>query len=118
MKRDRRKFNDNELKEAVKHLAFDVYHFRAYVRLCRDRSLWMCAPILVQAVLYALLLHMRILLNFFGARPKHDDIGVGHFLRYPRIKMTFASGLLTPTDRARDAVIPELCRDSESAESG
>src|ERR1039458_9693808 len=56
-------------KKAVTDLAFEVYHFRCYSRLYRDSQL---ALVLRQAVIYSLLLHVRVLLGFFSGRPVQE----------------------------------------------
>lgn len=94
-------FDRDELKQAVKDLAFDAHHFRCYVRLHREGRLSTCSPAVAQAVRYSLLLHMRVLLNFFSGPPKQDDCWVGHFTIFSGVEKEFNLGVLTPTDDAR-----------------
>lgn len=88
--------DEAQLKEALKHLAFDVYHYRCYSRLQREGRLQTCPPVLMQAVFYALLLHLRLLLDFLYKQPKNDDIWVGHFRVFPEFDAAFPSPILDP----------------------
>jgi hypothetical protein len=72
-------FDRSELIKAAYHLAFDIHHFRFYVRLFKDGRFFSFGPAVQQAVLYSLLLHFRVLLDFFYKKPVHDDCWVGHF---------------------------------------
>jgi hypothetical protein len=92
----------NDLEEALKHLAFDVHHFRAYARLHREGSLSACSPLIAQGVRYSLLLHFRLLLGFFNTKPWRDDRWVGHFRQFPGIEESFKSGPLTPNPKLQD----------------
>jgi hypothetical protein len=71
-------FDKAQLKKAVEHLAFDEYHFRCYAHLLRGGRL---RPTVEQAFIYSLLLHFRILLDFFYGKPEKDDVSVNHFRR-------------------------------------
>jgi hypothetical protein len=94
-------FGKKELTKAVKELAFDVQHFRCYVRLYREGSLRKCSPTVEQAVRYSLLLHFRLLLDFFYEQPSDDDCCVDHFRVLPGFATTFR---LTPNTRTLEAV--------------
>jgi hypothetical protein len=85
-----------EQKTAVTHLAFDVYHFRCYSRLYRDTGLSLATR---QAVVYSLLLHVRVLFGFFGGPPKQDDCWMGNF-----VTDADARKKLTPSDAAKSMV--------------
>ena len=74
-----RAFTVDELKEAVKHLAFDMQHFRCYSTLYSDPHLRRFSAAASQAVMYALLLHLRLLIDFFYGEAKQDDCHVDHF---------------------------------------
>ena len=74
-----RTFTVDELKEAVKHLAFDMQHFRCYSKLYSDVHLQQFSAAASQAVRYALLLHLRLLIDFFYGEAKQDDCHVDHF---------------------------------------
>jgi hypothetical protein len=89
------KFNKDDLEESVKNLAFEVHHFRCYIRIDREHRLWARSPILGQAVRYSLLIHLRILLTFFSGPPRNDDCWVGHFRVFPGVEQAFTSGKLT-----------------------
>lgn len=78
-------FDEKELVEATKHLAFDMYHFRCYARIYNTR---MEQPHR-QAVIYALLLHFRVLLDFFYGKPTKDDVSVRHFDALPNFAARF-----------------------------
>ena len=74
-----RAFKVDELKEAVKHLAFDMQHFRCYSKLYSDVHLERFSAAASQAVMYALLLHLRLLIDFFYGEARQDDCHVDHF---------------------------------------
>ena len=61
-----------ELPQIVEALAFEAYHFRCYLRMYRERRF-------SQATNYTLLLHLRVLIDFFYGPPLRDDCWVGHF---------------------------------------
>lgn len=70
------KFTEQDLEKAAKHIAFEAYHFHRYASLYLDLE----SPILRQAVRYALLLHFRVLLDFFFLlEPRLDDCAVSSF---------------------------------------
>lgn len=90
-----RVFQRDELKSAAEHLAFDGYHFRCYVRLHRESKIQ--SPTLHQAVVYSLLLHLRVLLDFFFASPVKDDVCVDHFRRtLSEFRKSFPIQILEP----------------------
>lgn len=75
-------FTTEELAKAVSHLAFDSFHFQFYGRHLNDRS----SPAAQQAVRYSLLLHFRVLWDFFYEPPIKDDCAVVHFRVFPEVK--------------------------------
>lgn len=72
-------FWPNELIRAAEHIAFEIQHFRCYSALKSNKDLWALCPAAAQAVGYALLLHLRILIEFLFCEPKQDDCHVVHF---------------------------------------
>ena len=74
-----RVFSVDELKKAVEHLAFEMQHFRCYSKIYKSSDLTRFSGAAHQAVLYALLLHLRLLIDFFYGEPKRDDCSVDHF---------------------------------------
>lgn len=68
-----------DLCNALEHLAFEVHHFQCFSKLYKNRKLARMCPAATQAVHYALLIHMRLLLEFFFIKPKRDDVSVMHF---------------------------------------
>jgi len=82
-------FTDVELRNAVRHLAFDMSHFRLYagVHEGRTHQTGLCS----QAITYSLLLHFRLLLHFFYGKPKGDDCCVDHFRVLPGFDVAFPS---------------------------
>ncbi len=99
-------FTEADLKKAVTHLAFDVQHFRCYLDLHRNTKLQRTSPAACQAVRYSLLLHLRLLLNFFYGRPREDDCCIRHFKMLPGFSAAFPSNSLFPTpDEARQVSI-------------
>jgi hypothetical protein len=98
-------FNKAELIKAVTHLAFDVQHFRCYADLHKKAKLRQACPAASQAAVYALLLHLRLLLDFFYGQPRMDDCCVGHFGVLPGFSAAFPQ-ILSPTrDEARQVSI-------------
>jgi hypothetical protein len=67
---------NDDLKEAIPHLAFEFYHFQFYAHLIQLRMDGR-SPIvyqgLSQAVGYAFLIHLRALLDFFYRSTGQDD---------------------------------------------
>jgi len=84
-------FDKDQLKKAVEHLAFEVQHFRCYARLHRENRLGASTPTVAQAVRYSLLLHFRLLLDFFYGRAQSDDCSVDHFKALPGFAAAFGS---------------------------
>jgi hypothetical protein len=74
-----RAFSVDELKKAVEHLAFEMQHFRCYSKLYKNSDLSRFCGAAHQAVLYALLLHLRLLIDFFYGEARQDDCNVDHF---------------------------------------
>src|ERR1035438_7893970 len=74
-----RTFSVDELKKAVEHLAFETQHFRCYSKLYKSADLSRLSDAATQAVQYALLLHLRLLIDFFYGEAKQDDCHVDHF---------------------------------------
>jgi hypothetical protein len=89
-------FDRTELISAAYHLAFDVHHFRFYARLHKDSRLTTFGPAVHQAFLYSLLLHFRILLDFFYKPPRFDDCGIDHFRALPEFAGAFPPAIHVP----------------------
>lgn len=84
-----------DYKQAVEHLAFDVHFFRSYARL--DRLGLPNEPaIFRQAVRYCLLLHLRVLLDFFSKPPVKDDCCIADFSHFPKMRIAQDTGRLAP----------------------
>lgn len=80
----------DELSLAAEHLAFDFFYFRLYKRLNKDIRLAFSLHGAHQAITYALLLHFRVLLDFFHMKPVKDDCCVIHFIDFiPEFKTSF-----------------------------
>jgi hypothetical protein len=70
------------LRNSLSDLAFEFHHFRAYQRLLQESALHSHGPLCPatrQAVIYALLLHLRLLIDFFYGSPGQDDLPAAHF---------------------------------------
>jgi len=63
---------------ALEHLAFDICHFRIYAERLKSRPKQRDQADF-QAMIYSLLLHFRLLIDFFYGKPLHDDCCVCHF---------------------------------------
>lgn len=75
-----RAFTVDELKKAVEHLSFEMQHFRCYSKLHRNAEFARFGGATHQAVGYALLLHLRLLIDFFYREAQQgDDCKVDHF---------------------------------------
>jgi hypothetical protein len=74
-----RVFKIDELKKAVEHLSFDMHHFRCFSKLDKNEDLERFSGAAHQAVRYALLLHLRVLVDFFYKPAQFDDCNVEHF---------------------------------------
>jgi hypothetical protein len=76
-----RTFTIDELMKAVEHLAFEMQQFRCYSKLYKDGDLdrLYISRAASQAVRYALLLHLRLLIDFFYGEAEQDDCNVAHF---------------------------------------
>lgn len=74
-----RAFTVDELKRAVEHLSFEMQHFRCYSKLYSNSDLERLSGAAHQAVRYALLLHLRLLVDFFYMEAEQDDCHVDHF---------------------------------------
>lgn len=83
---------DSDLRPTLDNLAFEFYHLRLYRQLLR-RGIENQAY--RQATLYALLVHARIIRDFFYAAPKFEDVAFDHFSCH------FKEGV--ETERALDA---------------
>ena len=87
----RRSFEEKELMSAATDVAFEMASFRFYSRVYRgeirpptfSRA---CS----QAMNYALLVHLRVLLGFFHGQPKNDDCCVQHFARLAGFANSFS----------------------------
>src|ERR1700685_3733691 len=82
-------FPESDLLHAGEHLAFDVFYFRLYADRYRTYRSDMQYKESHQAVLYALLLHFRLLLHFFYGKPQHDDCCAEHFRSLPGFEAGF-----------------------------
>ena len=74
-----RVFSVDQLKKAVEHLSFEMQHFRCYSKLYSNDDLRRFSGAAHQAVRYALLLHLRLLIDFFYGEATQDDCHVDHF---------------------------------------
>jgi hypothetical protein len=72
-------FKETDLRLAVKHLAFDMFHFRLYAEGYPKYQGKTEHNVCFQAMIYSLLLHFRVLLHFFYGTPGNDDCCVEHF---------------------------------------
>jgi hypothetical protein len=78
-------YNQADLEKAAEQIAFDMFHFRLYASEYKRMGDAMC----FQAILYALLLHFRLLVDFFYATPVKDDCCAEHFRVLPGFETAF-----------------------------
>lgn len=102
------KFSRNELKDALGHLAFDVHHFRCYSLMFREGYVFSFPPTISQAVGYALLIHLRLLLNFFYDRPRQDDCAAEHFGVLPGFAENYRPRVSSPSPEEARALSVSL----------
>ncbi len=87
--------NAQTLEAALTTLAFEFYRFRANRRLLSsacNHQRRLC-PVSRQAVVYPLLLHFRLLTDFFYGKPMQDDLAASHFQVVPGFDAGFFGGL-------------------------
>jgi hypothetical protein len=101
-----RTFSVDELKKPVEHLAFETQHFRCYSKLYKSADPSRLSDAATQAVQYALLLHLRLLIDFFYGEAKQDDCHVDHFNILDGFEATFPASL-----RPHSAQIKKLSLD-------
>jgi hypothetical protein len=93
-----RVFEGNELKDAVRHIAFETQHFRSYSKVRRDNpELSLSHPTASQAMGYALLLHLRVLIDFFYKPPADDDCHAASFRTVAGFEYQFPASIHTQT---------------------
>lgn len=99
-----RTFSADELATAAKHIAFEIHHFRCYAVLKNDQRLRSVSPAASQAVGYALLLHMRVLIDFFFTKPELDDCHVVHFRVLPGFTAAFPPDIHKRTQQTAEVL--------------
>ena len=100
-----RRFSEGELMKAVRHQAFETWMFRCLTRIRRD-GLPIPDGTARQALGYALLIHIRVLADFFYSRSSSfDDCHIHHFNAIPNFET-----VLPPTRYAPTAEITKLGR--------
>ncbi len=104
MARACRLFWPNELIQAAEQIAFEIQHFRCYSALKSNNDLSALCPAASQAVGYALLLHLRILIEFFFSEPEQDDCHVVHFRVIVGFTDAFPSAIHERTTRTDEVV--------------
>jgi hypothetical protein len=83
-----------DLRSAAHFAAFEMYHFLYYTGMYReDPGLRVLSatlgPGFRQAIEYSILLHLRVLIDFFYYEPRQDDCWVGHFRTLPGFSAAF-----------------------------
>jgi hypothetical protein len=81
------------LELALVDLAFEFYHFEFDERWFLNSARIAC-PGERQAIQYSWLTHLRVLIDFFYTRPKHDDIVVSDFCMLPDFSAHYPHELL------------------------
>jgi hypothetical protein len=93
------------LRKSLPDLAFEFHHFRAYQRLLLESALHSHGPLCPatrQAVIYALLLHFRLLIDFFYGSPELDDLAAAHFSALLGFKAGFLETLTAKPEWVSD----------------
>ena len=86
------KFTETDLRLAVNHLAFDMFHFRFYSERYQKEAMHNAC---FQAMIYSLILHFRVLLHFFYGTPQNDDCCAEHFRILPGFEEAFPPSIHT-----------------------
>jgi hypothetical protein len=97
-----RVYSREELKKAAEEIAFETQHFRCYTELRKNPKLPGLSLAAYQAVGYTLLLHLRVLIDFFYKDPALDDCHVHHFRVLPGFETLFPANLHIYTEKTRD----------------
>ena len=100
-----RTFSRDELIKAAGELAFETQHFRCYGTLKDDAKLRAFSAAASQAVGYSLLIHLRVLMDFFFAVSKDDDCHIEHFKTLPEFAAAFPDSLHVRTTKTKAAMI-------------
>src|SRR5580658_8679977 len=101
-KKSCRLFWPDELSKAAEHIAFEILHFRSYGVLKSSRELRTFCPAATQAVGYALLLHLRVLIEFFFCEAEQDDCHADHFRFLPGFGAAFPPSIHERTQHTSD----------------
>lgn len=78
-----------------------MQHFRCYSQLYNNDDLKRLSGAAHQAVRYALLLHLRLLIDFFFAEARQDDCHVNHFNILDGFEAAFPASIHLSSDRTR-----------------
>ena len=97
-----RTFSPAELENAVEHLAFEMQHFRSYGKLYNNVKLTAFSKTASQAIRYSLLVHLRVLVDFFYSEPTQDDCHIEHFNVLPGFEAAFPAILHSRTQDTSD----------------
>jgi hypothetical protein len=98
-----------ELKDAVEHIAFEMYYFVTYLNIRKESKNYLkfikhpsptdtvprCVP---QGMGYLVLLHFRVLYGFFYGHPEGDDCCVEHFKMLPEFAARFPAEIHVPPE--------------------
>lgn len=72
-----RLYTKQDLHPALDALAFEFFHYRLFRSLLEEHG--SIDQVQKQATLYALLIHLRLIVDFFHKRPQEDDLALEHF---------------------------------------
>jgi hypothetical protein len=98
-----RLFGHDELMNAAEHIAFEIHHFQTYAVLKNNQELAAFCPAASQAVGYALLVHLRVLIEFFFCDAEfQDDCHVDHFRCLVGFTAAFPPSIHQRTQRTND----------------
>jgi hypothetical protein len=94
----RGKFQEKQLIQALRNLAFETWHFRCLSQVRREKQMpsW---NTMRQAVGYALLVHIRVIISFFyGRATLPRDCHAYHFSRLEGFDAKFPAALCERTE--------------------
>jgi hypothetical protein len=92
--------NPNRLNKSLRDLGFEIFHYQIHRQLVRTNPFLpqLYDDAVEQAIMYALLLHFRLLIDFFYLpQAKQDDIVAQNFIALPGFDKSVLRKLRKPT---------------------
>jgi hypothetical protein len=95
-----KRITPEDLPKSIRHVAFEFFHFSFYSRQLKDsKFLHGCSPAVRQAIGYSLLVHFRVLWEFFYEELGGDTCTVHKFREFlPEFKAAFPAEITKPAE--------------------